>query len=136
MMHFLPDAFLLPNSTIDRRFTYALTCLSISVRICIPIPRIVLLIFVRHGKLLRACSRYTQEARNVIMWMGEHSYGDGMEQRDSTLDQHAKSRTGETMRVLQVYSSCSSKTHSRRWSIYYIPLCYGIVFIHGGCRNR
>ena len=82
----LVDAFLLPKSVIDRRFTYALV--SPSARLHFPISRIVP---PKYGKLLRARSRYTQEAHNVIMQIGEYN-GDGMEQRDSTLDQHAESR--------------------------------------------
>jgi hypothetical protein len=41
----------------------------------IPIP----LIFIRHGKQLRARSRYAQEARVVIMRMGEYNYNGSTE---------------------------------------------------------
>jgi len=65
-----------------------LLLVSPSAHIRFPISRIVP---PKYGKLLRARSRYTQEAHNVIMRKGEYN-GDGMEQRDSTLDQHAESR--------------------------------------------
>ena len=65
-----------------------------------PIP----LIFIRYGKQLRARSRYGQEAREVIMRMGEYNCGGTIEPGTPRLTKKQVTEDAEqtSLRILQV----------------------------------
>lgn len=74
----LVNTILLLNSTVNRSVICALLVpLTVSIFAflslgLVPIP----LIFIRYGKQLRARSRLSREAHEVIMRMGEYRYGE------------------------------------------------------------